>query len=256
MKLSCALVACNENTHYLDFWPAVKRAWNSIVNIPCKMVYVGDIPHPTLKDDPDVFFFQAIPEWPTATQAQCIRLLYPALLHDYMDGAIVISDMDMVPMQSDFFVKGFSPFQENQFVSLRGISEEEKQIYMCYVGATPNTWGDLFGIKTLEDIQCRMKEWSQQYLSNGLHGSIGWFSDQLILYNYVKQFPEERVGTYPCVPIPRVDRIYPYVWASLSDTFQKDLQNKKFVDFHMPPYNSYNAIINKIIDCVIQIVPT
>ena len=50
MKLSCALVACNENPHYLAFWPVVKRAWWEIVGIPCIMVYIGDeLPSAKLK---------------------------------------------------------------------------------------------------------------------------------------------------------------------------------------------------------------
>jgi hypothetical protein len=251
MKLSCALVACNEKSHYLEFWPAVKHAWKMIVKVPCKLVYVADTLHPSLVNDPDVFFFQAIPEWPTATQAQCIRLLYPALLKE--EGAVVISDMDMAPMQTDFFVKGFEQFTENQFVSLRGVDESARQIYMCYVGATPAVWGEVFGIQRLEDIQFRMKEWARQYRSNGVHGSIsgsdGWFWDQILLYHYVKRLPQERFGFLPNVPIPRVDRIYPDIWESFSEEFQTDLREKKFVDFHMPPFSSHRKLIRDIIVC-------
>ncbi len=123
---------------------------------------------------------------------------------------------------------------------------------MCYVGASANTWGDLFGIQSLEDIQCRMKEWSQQYLSSGIHGGIGWFSDQCILYHSVKQFPEERVGLLPCVPIARVDRIYPYIFMSFSKEFQENLRAKTYVDFHMPAYTSHQVIIQRILDFVIS----
>jgi hypothetical protein len=252
MKLSCALVACNEKTHYLNFWPVVKHAWNSIVHIPCKLIYVAESLHPSLVDDPDVIFFKAIPEWPTATQAQCIRLLYPALLQLPDNGAVMISDMDMVPMQSDFFVNGFANFNETQFVSLRGTDEPARQIYMCYVGAAPAVWGEVFGIKQIEDVQVRMREWAQRYRSNGMHGKIpgsdGWFWDQILLYYYVKKLPSERFGMLPNVPIPRVDRDQGDVWESFSDSFQKDVKDKQFVDFHMPPFNTHTEIINNIIN--------
>jgi len=126
MKLSGVLVACNENTHYLDFWPVVKEAWWRVAGLPCVMVYVGESLPAHLVNDRAVVFFKAIPGWPTATQAQVIRLLYPALMKS--DGAIMLSDMDMIPLQKDFFVGGFEQFSPSKFVSLDGIDEGEKQI--------------------------------------------------------------------------------------------------------------------------------
>ena len=80
LRVDTVLVACNENPLYLDFWPLVKLAWSQIVGIRAVLIYVGAELPPHLQEDSDVIFFKAIPSWPTATQAQCIRLLYPALL--------------------------------------------------------------------------------------------------------------------------------------------------------------------------------
>ena len=107
MKVSCVLVACNDNPKYLQFWPIVKKAWWDLVGLPCIMVYVGSTLPEELKNDPAVLHWKPSPSWPTATQAQVIRLLYPALLK--CDGAVLLSDMDMIPMQRDFFIKGFEP---------------------------------------------------------------------------------------------------------------------------------------------------
>jgi hypothetical protein len=249
MKLSCVLVACNENTHYLDFWPAVKNAWWEVVNVPCIMVYVGEELPSHLKDEPAVIHFKPIPNWPTATQAQVIRLLWPALLKG--DGAVMLSDMDMIPMQSDWFHKGFEPFKENQFVSLRGIDEQEKQIYMCYVGASPQTWSHMFGIQTEQDVRNTMLRWSQQIQADGHHGGLGWCSDQQILYAHVKHWLQEapdRIGLVPwTAQIPRLDRGNPMEWVYWSERLEEKIKGGAYVDFHMPPYKEFQTIIDRVL---------
>jgi hypothetical protein len=253
MKLSCVLVSCNENTKYLDFWPVVKLAWWNLLNVPCIMIYVGNSLPLDLQSDSAVIFFKSIQGWPTATQAQCMRLLYPALLK--CDGAVMISDMDIIPLQTDFFIKGFDQFNQNQFVSLRGIDEYEKQIYMCYVGATPKTWGEMFNISSESDIRNRLIEWSQLYPADGNHGGKGWCSDQLELYKRVKSWQEttpERVGLVPwTAQIPRLCRSNPMEWFYWNEVLEQKLKNREFVDFHMPPFQEFLSVIYRTLEtCV------
>jgi hypothetical protein len=254
MKLSCVLVACNENTNYLDFWPAVKKAWWEICRLPCVMVYVGEVLPEHLKGDPAVKHFQPIKGWPTATQAQAIRLLYPALLK--CDGAVMLSDMDMIPMQSEFFREGFSHFQPNQFVSLRGIDEREKQIYMCYVGATPQTWSDMFGVKTQEDITGILVQWSKEFISDGQHGGTGWCTDQQVLYDKVKGWQRDkpdRVGLIPWTKeIMRLDRGSPQEWYGWNGVLEAKILGKAYVDFHMPQYGYFKKQIDEVLNFTIK----
>ena len=246
MKLSCVLVACNENTKYLDFWPIVKEAWWKVVGLPCIMVYIGETLPQHLQDDPAVRLFKPIPGWPTATQAQCIRLLYPAILGG--DGAVMLSDMDMIPLQKEFFVNGFSKFTEKQFVSLRGIDEGEKQVYMCYVGAMPKVWGSMFNITSEADIRKRLLEWSLMYPSDGRHGGVGWCSDQIELYTRVKQMEgAEGLGLLPWTQqIPRLDRGNPDEWYMWNHMLEQNLKDKYYVDFHMPPFKDFEKIIRLV----------
>jgi hypothetical protein len=248
MKLSCALVACNDNPHYLDFWPIVKKAWWDIVGIPCIMIYVAETIPDSLKADPAVIHFQPIQGWPTATQAQVIRLLYPALLKT--DGAVMLSDMDMIPMQAKFFHDGFASFQPDQFVSLRGIDDAQRQIYICYVGATPQTWRDLFGIRTLEDIKILMSQWAKHNPADGHYDGIGWCLDQQILYLVIKTWQEQnpyRIGLLPWTSrIPRLDRGNPEEWLHYSQTLHNNIQANLYIDFHMPPYKNFKQQIDQI----------
>jgi hypothetical protein len=254
MKLSCVLVACNDNPKYLSFWPVVKKAWWEIARLPCVMVYVADSIPEYLEKDPAVIHFKPIPGWPTATQAQVIRLLYPALLPT--DDAVMLSDMDMIPLQSDWFLKGFETFQPNQFVSLRGIDEREKQIYMCYVGARPTVWKEMFGIFSVDDIQTRLEDWSKKLPADGSHGGLGWCSDQIILYSHVKIWQmnhPERIGLHPwTAEILRLDRENPEDWFVWNPVLEANLLGDVFVDFHMPPIQEFHPQILDILHFVIQ----
>lgn len=249
MRLDCVVVACNENPKYLNFWPIVRKAWWDIAQLPCILVYVGETLPEHLQHDPAVKHFNPIPGWPTATQAQCIRLLYPALMK--CEGAVMLSDMDMVPMQRDWFVNGFSLFDSQQFVSLRGIDEGERQIYMCYVGAVPSVWSGLFGIKTEDDIRCRLEEWRQQYPADGEHGGQGWCTDQIELYSRVKALQQqspEKVGLVPwTAEIPRLDRGRPEEWWYWNEQTQERIKHEDYIDFHMPPFDQFQGRIEQIV---------
>jgi hypothetical protein len=239
MKLAAALVACNENPKYLEFWPLVKYAWWHVVGIPAIMVYVGETIPEDLKTDPCVIHFPPVEGWPTATQAQVIRLLYPGLLG--ADGVIVVSDMDIIPMQREFFVDGFAKFREDQFVSLRGIDEVNKQVYMCYVGATPEVWRKMFQVGSVEDVRRYMTAMKESIPSSGMHGGQGWFTDQLILYNRVKEWEARGDDSLGLVPLQtedefhRLDRADPDVWESVPEELLTQVRQRHYIDFHMPP---------------------
>ncbi len=237
MKLDCVLVACNDNPKYLDFWPIVRQAWWDLAGLPCIMVYVADDLPEHLAQDPAVRHFKPIPGWPTATQAQCIRLLYPSLMK--CDGAVMLSDMDMIPMQRDWFVKGFEPFGPEQFVSLRGIDESCKQIYMCYVGATPKMWGELFSVSDEDDVRKHLEDWSKAYPADGIRGGDGWCTDQTILYMRVKQIQEilpDRIGLIPWTQeFQRLDRANFQDWLQLTEDAVQRVLTAPYIDFHMPP---------------------
>lgn len=243
MKLECVLVACNENPHYLNFWPIVKEAWTTLVHVPVKMIYVGHSFPETLQADPDVIFFQALDTWPTATQAQCIRNLYGGLLP--YDGAVLLSDMDMIPMQSKFFHNGLEGAPDT-FVSLRGIDEEYKIIYMCYAAASPKIWRALFQIETIDDVRAKLTEWSRSISSDGRHAGEGWGTDQEQLYKAVKSYMKTTpVHLLPCCPIERVDRIDASIY-SYPPSMRSRVKARTYVDFHMPEWNSHHDLIRRI----------
>lgn len=250
MKLSCAVVACNENPAYLAFWPIVKRAWNEIVGIPVILVYIGhDLP-PQLEGDASVVIIPPNPYWPTATQAQCVRLLFPALIQ--CEGAVIVSDMDMIPLQPQWFHETLAPFADTDFVSYRPPLNDE--VVMCYVAACPQTWRDLFGSTSMESIQAILRDWAVAIPSDGRRGGQGWCTDQRMLYQILFQTEGDRVkfvedpAKHACPRPDRMDRAIPDEWTVFGQDVQAALAAKQFVDFHMPPYIPYKELIDAVCD--------
>ena len=180
LRLTHALVASDLNPRYLDFWPLVRRAWRDIVGVEPILVLVADEAPEPLARDPSVRVFTPLPGIHTAFQAQCIRLLYPALLE--ADGGVIVSDADMVPMNARYFHRPAGRIAADHFVAYRDVYLSSGEIPMCYNAALPGTWGTVFGITSHDAIRARLAEWAESVDYAGVHGGAGWLTDQQILY--------------------------------------------------------------------------
>ncbi len=131
----------------------------------------------------------------TSFIGQNIRIYYPSLLSGLADDEMVmITDMDMLPMNAAYYTEGLTHFQKDDFIYYRHI--DGNQIYMCYNAAHPDTWSKAFGINSVADIDARIKEtYDQTY--NAIPGSCGWYTDQLILYKYLINYPSLKVLERP-----------------------------------------------------------
>jgi hypothetical protein len=182
LRLSHALVASDLSPRYLGFWPLVSRAWREIAGLEPLLVLVAapdDVPD-ELRDDGRVHVFTPLDGVHTAFQAQCIRLLYPALLAT--EGAVLTSDMDMAPLNAEYFHGPTRFVDRDHFLAYRDVLLESAQVPICYNAALPSTWAAVFGISTIDDVRARLAEWSSGLRYTGTHGADGWASDQLLLY--------------------------------------------------------------------------
>ena len=63
----------------------------------------------------------------------------------------MITDMDMLPMNSSYYCNGLENFTIDDFIYYRHIDDD--QIYMCYNAAHSLTWKNVFNINNKEDIK-------------------------------------------------------------------------------------------------------
>jgi len=253
MKLTRAIVACDLNKNYLDFWPVVYDAWKNIIGIECTLVLIADEIPQDIQHKENIVLFKPIPGIHTAFTAQCIRLLYPCLLEG--EEGVILSDMDMIPTYKKYFVDTIADLPADTFYSYRGIHHPEKQIWICYVVAHPSVWKEIFKINSFEDIVDILFEWNSYVNYEGKRGGEGWFADQEILYDYIVnewKCPEQtKFKSDEEVGFRHLDR-GDNDWRNLNFQLQLRLKHGYYQDFHMPSYAEYSKQIMDIYNFMVS----
>ena len=164
-------------------------------NIRFVAVFVGDaIPSKLMLYADNIILWPYNTHLNSAYVAQNIRLYYPAILELPEDEMVMITDMDMLPTSLDYYTGGLEQYTTRDFVYYRNV--DENQIYMCYNASHPTTWADLFSIRSLSDIEAQLnRHYDNGY--NGIAGTPGWFTDQLVLYNTVIHYPHLHILERP-----------------------------------------------------------
>ena len=190
LRLGRALMACDLNPDYLEYWPSVRRAWLEIIRVEPLLVLIADddqVPA-ELRADPLVVPFAPLPDVHTALQAQCIRLLYPAIVE--IEDAVIISDVDLFPLRRSYFVNPLEKLDNRLFVSYRDVRLERKEVAIAFNAATPSTWAELFGVTSLDDVRLQLAEWTSGLEYDGRRAWPGWYRDQEILYETLTRWPD------------------------------------------------------------------
>jgi hypothetical protein len=250
LALTHALVACDLNTRYLRLWPLARRAWTEIARLEPMLVLIAehaDVPA-ELANDASVRVFEPVPSLHTAFQAQCIRLLYPALLD--AEG-VVVSDIDMVPLNSQYLARPAAHVSADDFVAYRDVVLELEEIPICYNAARPAVWSSVFGVDDLDGVRARLTEWAEGIFYAGEHGGDGWTTDQLILYRTLLDRGRRSRDVWILddyyTRFRRLMREYVEKWSSLSDDARDAIEQGRFSDFHLLWPDSELASLNEVV---------
>ena len=191
MKLDCVLTACDLNPVYLDFVPFFVKMWNKLYpSVDVRIILIADsVPEGYRAYADNIILFPPIPNVSTAFTSQYIRLLYPSLLN-YENG-VMITDMDNVPLNTHYFTKNIAPFENDKWINMRDweyTDPSARQISMCWQVATPNTWREVFGITTLEEVVPELRNVYERVVCPGQGQGYAWTTDQVELYKHVMEW--------------------------------------------------------------------
>lgn len=248
LNIDLCLLACDTNSIYTSFYPFVKRCWKQIVGIETKLILVSETITPELQEyKDDIILFPPIPNIHTAFQAQCIRLLYPALLNN--EKGIIISDMDLIPLNKDYFTKNLKGISEYKFVVYRNCIQEYKQYPICFCAANSKIWQTIFQIFNVNDIIKKIKSWYIQDYTVSNAFSKGWCVDQEKLYEFVEKFPEFKVILDDNkTKFNRLDRNDIEKIQTNTEKYKEEISLGIYSDFHLPrPYEKYEKILNVLV---------
>jgi hypothetical protein len=257
MKLDLCVVACNLNDDYMQFFDIVKYSWKHYVGIETKFILISSyIPENLLHFKDDIILFKPIKDIPTAFQAQCVRLLYPSLMNE-VKNSIIVSDMDLIPLNNNFYTEPIKNVDGNNFIVYRNVISEHLQYPICFCAANSETWSDIFSIKTILDINNKIECWYEYYINSGHFYQISspysviWACDQLKLFEYVNKWNEKTMRlTYFTDEETKFNRLDRHNILDIDKNFQEYKVKIKFgvySDFHLPRISSYKKLINRLL---------
>jgi hypothetical protein len=243
MTLGTVVVATDLNPLYLDCIPIFIQSWTTLfpeVDIVIVLI-ANEIPSHLKVFEKYIRIHPPLPGMHTAFQAQCIRLLYPQTITRHE--GVLITDMDMIPMNRDYYERAISDKSDYAFIAYRDCMLPY-EIPMCYNIAIPPIWKAVFKGETLETFYKRVKHY------DGNHGGKGWDADQLILiekfnaYNGAKLILNDRITNYN-----RLDRYDLRTGNMNLDGLKTNIMNKLYTDNHiLRPYSQYKSMNQYIVN--------
>jgi hypothetical protein len=233
----------------LDFIPIFIKTWNKLYpTVDVKIVLIANqIPDEYLEYKKNIILFEPIDNVLTSFTSQIIRLLYPCILN-YENG-VMITDMDMLPMNRTYYTDPIKSFDNNKFIYLReNVCFQNNEIAMCYNVAVPNIWKEIFEINSVEDIRKFIITTCQNNVINKGHGNAGWNTDQLILYQKVMQWNNKTNNLICCnethTGFKRLNR---GTFNLNNNTIKNDITAGIYSDYHcFRPMSKYSDINYKI----------
>jgi len=237
MILDTVILASDDNPDYLDFWPIVSEAWESMGLEPI-LIYTGqekkDLKGNIIKYNPN--------KLDSAFVAQNIRLLYPGILKNKN---CIISDIDLLPLSKNYFYKSVLEIPDNKFVIYRpDAGLPDNMISMMWNAANSDTWMEIFQINNESDIQKKLKKWYSRKYS--IRGSA-WYTDQLQLKKHIDKFSKKNNCRIHKLD-DKINGFNRFNRTKLSEHLdQMNSGKSNFSDFHMPrPFKKYESLINDV----------
>lgn len=216
MKLTKVILVCNDNHLYYQYAKDVYDLWAKRIKIQPHLFIISDNNLDIDFGQRSVQYIKPIPDIPTAFQSQVIRLLLPCL---YKDDYVIITDIDMLPIQKKMFRKVLKHLNNDMFV------QYFQNYQMCYNCGKGENWQRIFNITQVSEIKPLIKKWFIDY--NGIHTT-----DQHVLKKYLHSYNGQKLILTSYLPNKTLIRRL----STYSDTailFKiKDENLNQYVDFH------------------------
>ena len=243
MKLGTILTASDLNPLYSEFIPNFIKAWNILFpDVDVIVVLIANEVPDNLKEySKNIRLFKPVPNVHTAFQAQCIRLLYPRCIE--RDEGVLITDMDMLPMNRSYYVDSIQNISNDTFVTYRDVCLPT-EIAMCYNIATPTIWRKVFGESSTESL---LQSWHASTVYDGNHGGKGWGTDQQILLKKFNSWSGPKVTLNDSITkFNRLDR-YAHIFND-KKKLEHLVKSSYYSDYHCwRPHSQYKEINDLIV---------
>ena len=187
MKLDRVILSSNNNPRYLDFWPYVSKAWRDIIGIEPVLFFIGP-PNkvPELSKYGQVIQVCEHPNIDIVNQSQSIRLWGST---KFPEENIIISDMDMLPINKGYFVDTIKDLPDDSIISYTsdvmkyGFYLKNPQLPMCYLAGRGETFISILGTSN-------STSW-ESFVEMLINPKLGPGPDQKFFYNRLLKWPHK-----------------------------------------------------------------
>lgn len=232
MKIDKIIVSSNDSPIYLEFWPYIARAWKKLLGNGVDVVlgYLSNNPIEGLDKYGTVIRFSSIDGIIDKNSSKIIRTI---IASRYPDSYCLISDIDMLPLNADYFIKNSEFVTENNMVLYSADQSGHPAKHpICYMLAKGKVFKEIINPDNLSEEEL-FKQWAsiEQYQM-----SKESFSDETLYKGFFKRWGildrnANRVvrlnrGWINNIANNRIDRAR---WFIHPDK----LRNNEYIDAHM-----------------------
>lgn len=240
LKLDRVILATDANPMYLEFWPIAAKVWRQVTGLRPTLALIADSSVTVDETLGDVIRFEPIPGISTALQAQVIRLLLPAFFPD--DGCI-LSDIDMIPLQKNYFINHAINVPDDFFIIYRNraYNDQDNHYPICYNAAKGRVFADVFGITGITSTELRAS--IRAKIAQWANLNHGWHTDELYLTQGIQnwQHYQTHVIKLNHDTGPRIDRNR---WGYDINFFKAGI----YLDAHLlRPYAKHKSEIDRLV---------
>ena len=116
MKIQYALMSCNADPRYTEYWPTVARAWLKLAIRPV-CLFISDNPIVKLPEVPGgiVHTFSPLDDVHISIQSTTLRFWACRL---YPNDTVIVSDIDLIPLARHFFCTQLAPYSDHAYLHL------------------------------------------------------------------------------------------------------------------------------------------
>jgi hypothetical protein len=235
MKIKYAVMGSDMNPLYYEFWPIISKVWKEVFNIIPVLGLICDEDSELIEDNYGlVKKFKSIDGIDYGFQSQIVRFYLPTIL----DGICITSDIDMMPLSKDYFIKNIENFDDSNFYVMTSDNPEclqNKEYQMCYNIAKPKMFKHVLNIND---------SWVE-FVNKLKNLGFGWTTDQRYLYDMVNSYSnKEKIVLlnrgFTGLANNRIDRA---IWR-----YDPNLVIKgHYIDSHLVrPYNQYKSEVDAL----------
>lgn len=101
-----------------------------------------------------------------------------------------------------------------------------------------------------------IREWHRPTGYDGVHGGVGWSTDQHLLVNAFNQWSGRKIVLNdPITKFARLDRVMPMdIWDRERDRIRSLIVQGYFADYHcLRPYNQFRGWNDWVVSCLQEI---